>query len=72
MVKLVGTKKINNKVTSQIETLHDNYKLAKIAMFQYENNYPDYTFEITEMDDVSFLDYIHIELLSKENDINLN
>lgn len=72
MIKLVGTKKINGKVVSTIETVHSDYKLAKVAMFQYETHYPDYTFEITEMDDASFLDYIHIELLSKENDLNLN
>ena len=71
-VKLVGTKKINDKVASQIETIHSDYKSARICQFQNEIDYPDYIFEITEMDDVSFLDYVHIELLSKENDINLN
>lgn len=72
MIKLVGTKKINGKVVSTIETVHSDYKTARICMFQYETHYPDYTFEITEMDDVSFLDYVHIEIIDKNSDLSLN
>ena len=67
MVKLVGKSQY-----STIEYTFNEYKDAKIALFTNESMYPNYTWTITDMDDMSFLDLIHVEYITPENDLNLN
>ena len=67
MIKLVGKSQY-----STIEYSFSEYKDAKIALFTNESMYPNYTWTITDMDDFSFLDLIHVEYITPENDLNLN
>jgi hypothetical protein len=72
MVKIKGIKLLDNKEVSSIETNCKDYPESQIKIFELSNNYPDYQFEIVEMDDFSFLDLIHFEIISKENNEFLN
>ncbi len=61
MIRFLGVKMIDNKQVSSIDLsfkTHDEY-LAKKD--RYINDYPDYTWNIVEMDDLSFLQFIHVE-----------
>ena len=72
MVKIKGVKLLDNKQVSSIETTAIDYKESQIKIFELSNNYPDYQFEIVEMDDFSFLDLIHFEIIDNENNSFLN
>jgi hypothetical protein len=72
MVKIKGIKLLNNKEVSSIENTCNNYAESQIKMFQLSHDFPDYDFKIVEMDDYSFLDLIHFEIISNENNEFLN
>jgi hypothetical protein len=72
MVKIKGVKLLDNKQVSSIETNCKDYPESQIKMFQLSHDFPDYDFKIVEMDDFSFLDLIHFEIISNENNSHLN
>jgi hypothetical protein len=72
MVKIKGIKLLDNKEVSSIEVVCKDYASSQIKMFQLSHDFPDYDFKIVEMDDYSFLDLIHFEIVNNENNSFLN
>jgi hypothetical protein len=72
MVKIKGVKLLDNKQVSSIEVLCNNYAESQIKIFELSHDFPDHDFKIVEMDDFSFLDLIHFEIIDHENNLYLN